>query len=461
MPKVTTNLRIFLSSPKDLIEERINFRNTIDSLNQILLNTNSDVRLELVMWETDTYPSMGNDAQSFVNEQIGDDYDIFVGLMWTRFGTPTPRAGSGTEEEFNQAFKRLTSNSTQTRILFYFKDSAPDSLSKLDPKQLEKVSDFKGKLQNIGLLGTYRHSNELPQLIQNHLLKHIKDFRKTWGFDSPQEFLIEEARLLPTDDSVLEERHSSTRYKQAGGIKVFPSKKVYARIDVDDDWKKEFTVRYPIIEGIKSESVLYKINSVLSYEKVFDVSLIEAIDGGVWLSELDYKVNLIKRPLLDLTFFMEGVGAYCWGTSQNVVANFETGQQLKANDLFKDEALERLASIVNEFVQIDLKKALLLEEIYSCDEIQIEIDSQSISSEDKSDWIEERFSHNKFEIENLNHFSINEDGIYFIYDFGFPHVIKALEPEGRYYFPFSSLKQLMKENGIMGKFIQESISYER
>jgi len=99
MPKVTTNLKVFLSSPGDLVEERRAFKDVIEDLNQILANT--DVRLDLVMWETDTYPSLGNDAQSIINEQIDDDYDIFVGLMWIRFGTQTPRAGSGTEEEFN------------------------------------------------------------------------------------------------------------------------------------------------------------------------------------------------------------------------------------------------------------------------------------------------------------------------------------------------------------------------
>ena len=44
---------------------------------------------------------MGSDPQQIINSQVSDEYDIFIGILWTRFGTPTERAGSGTEEEFS------------------------------------------------------------------------------------------------------------------------------------------------------------------------------------------------------------------------------------------------------------------------------------------------------------------------------------------------------------------------
>lgn len=458
MPKVKTNLRVFLSSSSDLAKEREIFKGVVDEINRIL--SDSEVRLELVMWETNSVPSIGKDAQSLINEQIGDDYDIFVGVMWTRFGTPTPRAGSGTTEEFNRAYERLTSNPTQSRILFYFKDSPPDSLSDIDPQQLSKVYDFKEQLKSKGLLGIYKSPDDFANLVRLHLLHHINEFRKTWGFDSSLDTTVKNTQASEIDNSITEEDDGLARYKQEEEIKVFPSKKVYARInvDVDDDWRKEFTVRYPIIEGIKSESILYKINAVLSYEKVFGVSLVEAIEGDTWLSDLDYTVNFLKRPFMDLTFIMEGIGAYPWQTTQNIVVNYETGERVKATDLFEEYSLERLALIVNEFVQVDLKKASL-EELYSYEEIQMSVINKNPlieGIEEKINWIEQRFSQKKFSVENLNDFSLNESGIYFIYDFGFPHVIKALEPEGRYYFPYSTLKQCIKKDGMLERFIREN-----
>ena len=69
------------------------------------------VLLELVRWETHVAPSLGSDPQDVVNRQIGE-YDLFVGIMWKRMGTPTALATSGTEEEFNGAYELWQQNRT-------------------------------------------------------------------------------------------------------------------------------------------------------------------------------------------------------------------------------------------------------------------------------------------------------------------------------------------------------------
>jgi hypothetical protein len=46
--------------------------------------------LELAKWETHVWPGFGEDAQSVINDRLGE-YDIFVGVSWNRFGTPTGR----------------------------------------------------------------------------------------------------------------------------------------------------------------------------------------------------------------------------------------------------------------------------------------------------------------------------------------------------------------------------------
>ncbi len=67
--------------------------------------------------------------------------------MGNRFGSPTPKAGSGTEEEFNIAYE----NRENTHIMFFFKD-APTKPSLLDLKQFECVQSFKEKLSKQGVL---------------------------------------------------------------------------------------------------------------------------------------------------------------------------------------------------------------------------------------------------------------------------------------------------------------------
>ena len=460
MPKVTTNLRVFLSSPGDLTEERGIFKEIIDEANKLLSDSDSDIRLELVMWETDTYPSIGKDAQSIINEQIGDDYDIFVGLMWTRFGTPTPRAGSGTEEEFNLALEKLINNPTNTRILFYFKDSPPESLSKIDLKQLEKINEFRNRLQSKGLFWTYKDLEQFKGLSRNHLLKHARDFRNGWGFSNSKESESIKVEVEDSETFLFPENDKFERTREIDGIKIFPSKKVYARLNLDEysEWRKEFRVRYPIIEGIKSESLLFKINSVFSYEKVFDILIADSIKGDTWLNDLDYSIHFFKKPFLNLLFYMEGTGAYPWTVTQSIVINYETGDLIGIEDIFNEHSLERLASIINEFVQLDLRKASLQEKYIGENPLESDLELNGI--EENINWIEKRFGHDTVNVENIRDFSLNEYGITFIYDFGFPHVIKALEPEGHYYFEYSSLIHFIKDNSVLKKFIKENtVSY--
>ena len=82
-------------------------------------------------WETHAYPGISSDAQAVIEKQIGDRYDIFIGLLWVRFGTPTKNAGSGTQQEFEKAYARFQEAPGQIRIMFYFKE-APVSPADLE-----------------------------------------------------------------------------------------------------------------------------------------------------------------------------------------------------------------------------------------------------------------------------------------------------------------------------------------
>src|SRR5688500_1316029 len=104
MPIHVEKLLIFLASPGDVASERNHVHNVIAELNRTVA-PEKDVVLQVVSWEYDTFPGYGTDAQSVINAQIAEmkKYSLFVGIMWSRVGTPTPRAESGTIEEFERA----------------------------------------------------------------------------------------------------------------------------------------------------------------------------------------------------------------------------------------------------------------------------------------------------------------------------------------------------------------------
>jgi hypothetical protein len=84
------NVRVFVSYPSDVAKEREHLRNVADKINQSIAHE-LGFHLEVVDWKTHVIPEMGERPQAIINKQIGS-YDIFVGIMWKRFGTPTGEA---------------------------------------------------------------------------------------------------------------------------------------------------------------------------------------------------------------------------------------------------------------------------------------------------------------------------------------------------------------------------------
>ena len=176
MPKSITLYRIFLASPGDISEERIKVQEIVNELNFLL--EKRSIKLDLIRWETHTYPSFGIDSQDVINNQVNDDYDVFIGIMWSKFGTPTGRANSGTEEEFNRAYTRYLKNPDSIKIMFYF-NNKPIPVSEIIPSQVSKIIDFKTKLQNKGALyWEYKNINEFERDLRSHLKNVVNELEE-------------------------------------------------------------------------------------------------------------------------------------------------------------------------------------------------------------------------------------------------------------------------------------------
>jgi hypothetical protein len=169
MPSVE-QLRIFLASPSDVPTECRAVEHVVKELNRTVANEKG-VMLQVIRWENDTFPGYGKDAQALINEQIAamSHYALFVGILWNRFGTPTPRAESGTVEEFERAVQ-ARAHSGQPEIWFYFRQAAAkfDTPEQLD--QRKKVLAFKERVQANGLPWTYKTPSEFRDRFRNQLI---------------------------------------------------------------------------------------------------------------------------------------------------------------------------------------------------------------------------------------------------------------------------------------------------
>jgi len=175
MAKTQTVLEVFIASPSDVKSERDVMKGVISELN-LTWGDAHGVRLDLVKWETHSHPAIGKDAQDVINRQIGDKYDIFLGIMWGRFGTATERAESGTEEEFQRAYDRLK-RGDRVEIMFYFKDAGIPP-SRLDSEQIAKVQEFKTKIAQEygGLYSEFETTEDFQTKARMHLSKVVRDW---------------------------------------------------------------------------------------------------------------------------------------------------------------------------------------------------------------------------------------------------------------------------------------------
>jgi tetratricopeptide (TPR) repeat protein len=138
-------IKVFIASPGDLAIERRAFKEVIDELNKGY-GRGAKVTFEPLGWE-DALAQVGRRSQSLINKDI-DDCDVFVLVMWRRWGQPAPDAApltSYTEEEFYRALARYEKDGKPT-IFVFFKHIDPGQMADPGP-ELAKVLAFRRKLE--------------------------------------------------------------------------------------------------------------------------------------------------------------------------------------------------------------------------------------------------------------------------------------------------------------------------
>ncbi|HET6669552.1 MAG TPA: hypothetical protein VFH15_04905 [Pyrinomonadaceae bacterium] len=203
--------------------------------------------------------------------------------------------------------------------------------------------------------------------------------------------------------------------------------------------RKTAKLTYPVISGLRP-TILKRVRALLSFKNIFDYSLSD-YRNDAWLTEFSYIVNHNANSLLDITFTQSGLAAYPDEQSKHFLINLRSGSLVTAADAFRSEKLTALASEVDAELQKELTK----------------LRKENAASSDQAD---ERASVNDaydilyFEPRDLDNFSISKRGVTFLFDAGFPHVIKALEPSGRYFFTYDRLKPYLKDDGPLGQFVR-------
>jgi cold shock CspA family protein len=139
--------RLLIASPSDVEEEREIAVKTIQEWNDLNSHERQVVLLPL-RWETHTAPEYGKRPQEVINRQMVDYCDLVIGVFWTRIGSPTGVADSGTLEEI----ERVASQGKP--VMLYFSQVKKDP-NTIDLNQLKSLRDFKEKTFPKALVENY------------------------------------------------------------------------------------------------------------------------------------------------------------------------------------------------------------------------------------------------------------------------------------------------------------------
>ena len=169
MPTRSLTYRVLVASPSDLAEERQAATEVVYEWNAQHAAAESVVLLP-IKWETHAMPQSGVRPQEVINRQLVRGSDILIGMFWTKIGSNTGVAESGTVEEIDQFV------AAKKPALLYF-SSRPIDPNKIDIKQHRKLRSFRGATHKRALVGGFSTMFELRQTLLRDLVSCVRELK--------------------------------------------------------------------------------------------------------------------------------------------------------------------------------------------------------------------------------------------------------------------------------------------
>ena len=236
------------------------------------------------------------------------------------------------------------------------------------------------------------------------------------------------------------------------------------KIDGKDSFSSEvFTknIVWPKFRNISDANVLAKINQLLSFNNVTGYNLddkeLKTSSGG--LTDVNYQINYDKSNILNITFITDFMGAYPSESIKSYSINLVNGEFIKPSDIFYHSKISGLLNILNSKLQDNIKQELILvgknNQSDQSDECSVQDVTNSLKQAGEFDK-----NYAKFTEENIAGYKITSSGVEFTYNFDFPHVTQACEPNGTIFFTYDQLKDYIRSDGLLSGESNQTFNWE-
>jgi len=194
-------------------------------------------------------------------------------------------------------------------------------------------------------------------------------------------------------------------------------------------------LKLPVVGGLGDPARERSINALLTPDLVLGESLDDVRAEAKEIKSADdlphgvqgctYEVTYDDHGVLQIDVAVEWMGAYPSVSGFHVVIDLEKGLAVHARDAFRASSLGTLVTKLDPRVVAEAKS--------------------SAAAKDP-DWAS-LVADAHFTADDLEHFSVGDDGVTFSHDWAFPHAALALQPEGTYLVAWKDLQADLAPDG--------------
>lgn len=163
----------------------------------------------------------------------------------------------------------------------------------------------------------------------------------------------------------------------------------------------------------------------------------EQMTQGLTMFDVDTVYH--AHCILGIRYNGEWMGAYPTSFSGNINYDLQTGDSLLTTDFIAADKMNELLAHCNTKLQQNIddnRKTLVAGD----------------GLEEVAQYLEQYPP--LFTMDKINDYSISDSGVTWVYEIGFPHVMKGLEPDGHVTLSRAELQPLLKKDGPLGFMVQ-------
>jgi len=161
--QIVKQIKVVISCPSDVDKEKDIIVRLCDTLSNHIF-PNKNIHIKPIHWAENVPRTItGEGPQGTIDKYFKDqDYDIYIGILWKRFGEPQANGLTPTEGEFKDALKRFKKTG-RPLITFFFKKEKFYPDNEYETSQFSELQKFKERVGSLGLYDSFTEDLELHE----------------------------------------------------------------------------------------------------------------------------------------------------------------------------------------------------------------------------------------------------------------------------------------------------------